>query len=104
MGSYLIAGRVTAYHAGKLQLTTGNAVIKAEVAPDAQVDLKLSDYSLARKGDRVTVSGQTIPKSGLVQATIVKIAAAEPLGGGAKIKPGKPTKPAKEPRTPKKSQ
>jgi hypothetical protein len=104
-GNYLIAGRVTAFHAGtgKLQLTTGNAVIKAEVAPDAQVDLKLADYSLARKGDRVTVSGQTIPKSGLVQAAIVKIAATEPVGGGGKIKPGKPTKPTKEPRTPKKT-
>jgi hypothetical protein len=98
-GNYLIAGRITSYHAGKLQLTTGNAAVKADVAADAQVELKLADGSFARKGDRITVSGQTIPKSSLVQATSVKIAAAEPLGGG-KVKP---TKPAKEPRTPKKT-
>jgi hypothetical protein len=99
-GTYLIAGRITSYHAGKLQLTTGNAVIKAEVAADAQVDAKLSDCTLARKGDHITVSGQAIPKGGLAQAASVKITAAEPLAGGGKVKP---TKPAKEPRTPKKS-
>jgi len=61
---------------------------------DAKVDVDMADYSVASKGDAITVTGPAARQA--IQADSVTIQLTEPLGGGAKKKPLKKHAPAKK--------
>jgi RNase P/RNase MRP subunit p29 len=99
--AYTVAGQVTAARNNKLTVNAGTASVKFEVTDDATIDVKMADYSLARKGDKVSVQGRMMKgRPGMGEATSVKIELVSPLSGG-KAKPSKPA-PKHETRPPKK--
>jgi len=100
--AYTVAGQITAARNNKLTVNAGTASIKFEVTDDAAIDVKVADYSLARKGDKVSVQGKMMKgRPGMGEAASVKIELASPLSGG-KAKPVKPA-PKHEARPPKKA-
>ena len=90
----LVRGRVRSCRAGKLRVDigSGHADVKAELADDAQVSIDSADLRFARKGDGISVTGTRPPMRGAAAnarglvATSVTILAAEPFGAGAKPK------------------
>ena len=96
---YEVVGRIAAAQQGKLAIVAGSATLKIELAEQAKIDVNLSDLSLARPGDKITVRGKMFPgQPGMGQATEVRVVAAAVLGG-AKTKPTKPEPKSKKPAT-----
>lgn len=90
-GTYRIIGKLTVGRGGKLSVQTGRGTLPLELAEDATVAVDVSDYTIAAKGDKITVKGIASPAmQGRAQAVDVKIELAELLAGAAKKKPGKP--------------
>lgn len=99
-GSYRIIGKLMVGRGGKLSVQTGRGSLPLELTEEATIAVDMGDYSVAAKGDKVTVKGLMMPTMpGRAQAVDVKIELAEPLGGAAttKKKPARPEskKPAK---------
>lgn len=84
----LVAGRLTAFKNGKLLVVAGRQRAQAELAEDAEITIKVSDYSLARPGDELRVKGQLFAP-GKIIATQVDIMLAEPIGEPEKKPRGK---------------
>jgi len=93
-----VRGQVTGISGGKLWLYVPNdyfrAKIRLEIAEDADIDVEIDDpmaYTLARKGDKIRVSGrQGLGNQGF--ATDLEITLGEPLGAAppeTKKPPGK---------------
>jgi hypothetical protein len=100
-GSYRIIGKLTVGHGGKLAVLAGKTQLALQLADDAKISIESSDYSLASKGDQVTVKGLMLPnRPGMAQATDVKIElSGQAATSPAKKKPakGEAKKPAKKP-------
>jgi len=100
--TYTVAGQITSARNNKLTVNAATAAIKFEVTDDAAIDVKVADYSLARKGDKVSVQGRMVKgRLGMGEAISVKIELASPLSGG-KTKAVKPA-PKHETHPPKKA-
>lgn len=84
----LVAGRLTAFKNGKLLVTAGRQRAQAELDEEAEITLKVSDYSLARAGDELRVKGQLFAP-GKIIASQVDIMLAEPIGEPEKKPRGK---------------
>jgi hypothetical protein len=64
-------------------VNTMPGIVKATMTDNAQIKVDTGDYTLAAKGDAITVKARELPgKKGLV-AEEVKIEAAQPLSAGA---------------------
>jgi hypothetical protein len=85
----VVRGQIKACHGNSLTVQTGKLLVKAELADNPDIKVDVADYSMASKGDKVTVRGRVMPGKNFIQAESVKIEAAQPLGGGKK-RPGKP--------------
>jgi hypothetical protein len=91
-GPCTVIGRVSVVHNNNLQVQAGHVSLSCELAENARVHLEISDLSMARKGDRISVTGmKNRGLAGQVQAKEVKVDLAETLtGSGTKYVPGKP--------------
>ncbi|MBX9791740.1 MAG: hypothetical protein K2Y37_22690 [Pirellulales bacterium] len=82
----LVAGQVKTLKKGLLTVTAGNKPFKIKLADKVKVRVDFSDYSVARKGDNIVLTG-----SGLNQREIeckgVEINLAAPLASDAVNKP-----------------
>jgi hypothetical protein len=87
-GSYRIVGKLMVGRGNKLSVQTGRGSLPLELTEQPTVAVDVSDYSIAAKGDNITVKGLMMPNMpGRAQATEVKIELAEPLAGITKKKP-----------------
>lgn len=83
VASYSIVGRVAGWEHNKLRVAAGNATVETELADDATIDVELSNYALARVGDKVSVTGWYVQK-GQGWANRILVRAAQPLGAPKK--------------------
>ena len=100
-----VVGRVANYKGNKLGINAGRGIVQIELADEPAINVESADYTLARKGDKISIKGMMMRGSaGLAQANEVKIELAEPLSG-VKKKPT-PTKPEpkRPPKRPKKDE
>jgi hypothetical protein len=91
-GPCTIIGRISTVNNNKLQIQAGREKISCEVAENAILNLELSDLSMARKEDNISVTGVEIPDSyGFeILATDVKVVLAQTLTNSSiKSAPGK---------------
>lgn len=102
-GAYRIVGRLIVGRGRRLSVQTGRGTARFELIEKPRIDVSLTDYTIASKGDKVTIRGmmmQNMP--GLARATKVEIELAEPLTGGKKKRPPRPA-PKHSPRHPKRN-
>jgi len=80
-GVYTVAGRITSFRKGKLTVNAGRSTVRADVADDAKIDVDFADYSVAKQGDKISVTkGATFAgRAGLAQAQELTIQLSEPL-------------------------
>jgi hypothetical protein len=100
-GKYRIVGWLTSSRNGKLSVHAGaRDTVPLELADDAKISVDLADWTVAHKGDRVSVRGFAMPlmpgrpgvapnQPRLAQAQEVKIDLTEPLTGVKKKGTGK---------------
>ncbi|MHC4181259.1 MAG: hypothetical protein ACYSWU_27495, partial [Planctomycetota bacterium] len=99
---YTIAGRITRARKGRLTVNAGRAVLEVEPAEDVKIDVDFADYSVAKPGDRISVTRgkMFLGRMGLAQAQELTIKLSKPLSL-AKKKPVRPKPRAtKRPRRP----
>jgi hypothetical protein len=104
-GACRVVGCVTNYKDNKLGINAGRGIVQIELADEPAIKVESADYTLACKGDKISIKGEMLRGSaGLAQAKEVKIELAEPLSG-VKKKPT-PTKPEpkRPPKRPKKDE
>jgi hypothetical protein len=90
-----VRGTVKSCHGNSLIVAAGRTTVTAEVADNAQIEVDLSDVSIASRGDKIQVRGQTAGRPELVRAESVQITLAQPFSGGRKHGAGKTAKPEK---------
>jgi hypothetical protein len=78
-----IRGRITGVKNGKLAVTFNAGSVEIELADNAQIDLSVADYRLAKKGDKISCEGEQVGEK-MIQARKVDIQLAEPVGGEQK--------------------
>ncbi len=78
-----VTGRLAGVENGVIRVTAGNAVVDAQLTSDAAIAVELSNYALARPGDKVSLSGWYLQK-GQGYATRLLVRAAQPLGSPKK--------------------
>ena len=86
-GTYRIVGKLSVGHNGKLAVLAGRSPLSFELAEQPTITIDTSNYSIASKGDKITVKGLVGPNNRgvlMAQATEVKIELAEPLTGPQK--------------------
>ena len=77
--SYLVSGRFMGMKAGKMQVVAGRS-LQVDVAENVEVQVDVSDYTLAKPGDKVEVGGWFMRgQPGRGMAERLSITAAEPL-------------------------
>jgi hypothetical protein len=104
--TYVIVGQIRSVRRGQLQVTTPDGAVKAKLDPDAQVEIDVSDYRLARKDDTLEVElGYLLappqgeqPGQVVAQKVIIELDPKNPLvGKGKKARPNKKDKSADKP-------
>ncbi len=89
-GPYLVAGQIREMKRGKVTLAAGNYKVQFELAESPQIGIEVSDYSLARRGDSIQVTGIGRPERPQeLIGTIVEIQLIQPLTGPQKKSPGR---------------
>jgi hypothetical protein len=101
-GAYRIVGKLTAGRGGKLSVQAGRGTLALELTEQPTVSIDVNDYTIASKGDKITVKG--IGRPGMAQATEVKIELAEPLSGAKKKGSSAKSEPKRSPKRPKKDE
>jgi hypothetical protein len=87
-----VRGTVKSCHGNSLIVTAGKTTVTAELADNAQIEIDLSDVSIASRGDKIQLKGQTAGRPELVRAESVQITLAQPFSGGRKKSTGKTAK------------
>ncbi|HVX62596.1 MAG TPA: hypothetical protein VHC19_18400 [Pirellulales bacterium] len=93
--NYVIIGQIRSYKNKQLQIAVPGKAVKAEVADDCEIELDLSNYLLASKGDEVSVKGKAFkapqvggnaPSQAFVIAEKLQVTLAKPLTAPGKKK------------------
>ena len=94
---YTVAGCITGSRKGLLTVNAGRAVVRVQVAVDAKIDVDISDYSVAKPGDKISVTrGKMFAgRVGIAQAQELAIKLSKPLALPKK-KPTRKKPPAKK--------
>ena len=82
----LVAGQVKQLKKGLLTLVINGKQIKVTLADEAKVKVDVSDYSIARRGDNIVLTG-TGPNQRQIECQGVKISLASTIAGDAINKP-----------------
>ncbi len=96
-GVYSIAGQITRSRKDRLTVNAGRAAVRVQLAEDPKIDVDFADYSVAKPGDRISVTkGKMFAgRIGLAQAQELTIKLSKPLSL-AKNKPVRPKPPPKK--------
>ena len=96
--AYTVVGQIATIRRDRLTVNTPMATVRIQLAADAKIDVDVADYSVARKGDRVTITkGQkVVGMVGLAQAEELTFQLVLPLST-AKAKPAAPKSRAANP-------
>ena len=98
-GPYLVAGQIREMKRGKVTLAAGNRKVQFELAESPQIGVEVSDYSLARRGDSIQVTGIGRPERPQeLIGTIVEIKLSQPLSGPQKKTRGRKERPPRRSR------
>ncbi|MBN2474696.1 MAG: hypothetical protein JXB62_08810 [Pirellulales bacterium] len=97
---YSVAGQITGNRRGKLSVNALRAVVNIELAEKAAVAVDLADYTVAKNGDKISVSKgkMVVGRPGVAQASELNIELAQPLALPGRKKPPR-TKPTTNQRT-----
>jgi len=89
---FTVAGRITANRNGKLTMNALRGVVTFELAEKPTVGVDVTDYSIAKRGDKISVTKgkMFVGRMGMARANALTIELAEPL-----TLPGKKKKPSK---------
>jgi len=101
-GVYSIAGQIARCRKDRLTVNAVRAAVRVQLAKDPKIDVDFADYSVAKPGDRISVTkGKMFAgRIGLAQAQELTIKLSKPLSL-AKKKPVRPKPPPKKrPRRP----
>ena len=80
-GSATVRGKIASYKKNKLQIQVDKGTVLCELSENPKISLDLTDYSMARKGDKIKAQCLKMAgAAGPVQAMQVKIELAGPLG------------------------
>jgi preprotein translocase subunit YajC len=80
-GSSTVRGKIASYKKNKLQIQIDKGMVLCELSENPKISLDLTDYSMARQGDKIKAQCLKIAgATGPVQAMQVKIELAGPLG------------------------
>ena len=105
-GQYAVHGRITGIRKGAYTVFAGRGTVQIELTDEPQIKVDFADYTVAKKGDAITVSRGQRPENmmGRAKATALEIVLSEPLTGPRKKKPAraKPPVDKKKPVDPKK--
>ncbi|MGA2031234.1 MAG: hypothetical protein ABSG68_03170 [Thermoguttaceae bacterium] len=101
-GTHTVRGKVTKFHESHLTVKADRKVVNVELAAEPEISVDSSDYSMAARGDKVSLKGFEMPDKRFVQAKSVTIEAAQTLSG-AKKRPVRAEKTAKRATTKKAS-
>lgn len=102
-GTYLVVGQVKSLRGAKLQVSANGQQVKATLAKDATINVDVTNYHLAIKGDKIEAYGQLVQKvsgkgkqltTGQVFASELTVTLANPLSKKKK-KPTRDVKTAK---------
>ncbi len=98
-GQYAVNGRITGIRKGAYTVSFGRGTVQIKLTDEPQIKVDFADYSVAKKGDAITVTrGQRPPNMmGRAKATALEIVLSEPLTGPRKKKLAR-AKPAEEPK------
>jgi hypothetical protein len=100
-----IVGKLVVGRGGRLTLQVEKKKLSFELSDDATIKVDVSDRSMIRRGDNISVQGVAVPsRQGMVvqaQSVNVKLSESVSGDGGDKKKPGKKSS-GGEPRRPKK--
>ena len=96
---YTVAGQIAGSRKGRLTVNTGRAAVRIQVADDAKIDVDFADYSVAKPGDRISVTkGKMFAgRMGIAQALELTIKLSKPLALPKK-KPARTRPPTKKKR------
>jgi hypothetical protein len=106
VASYEVCAQVVSYHNRKLTVTAPNRYFKqkitAELSPEAEIALDLSDLSFAKPGDKVSAKGYYIQPGVCQHTDSVVITLSNPLGekAGRSHRPKPAAKSTETPRRP----
>lgn len=103
--TYVVVGQIRSVRRGQLQVATPDGVVKAKLDPEAEIEVDVSDYWLARKDDTLEVEvgyllappQEAQPGQVLAQKVIIELDPQNPLT--AKAKKSRPTKKTKTKET-----
>ena len=98
-GVYSIAGQITRCRKDRLTVNAVRAAVRVQLAKDPKIDVDFADYSVAKPGDRISVTkGKMFAgRIGLAQAQELTIKLSRPLSL-AKKKPVRPKPPPRKRR------
>lgn len=101
--TYVVVGQIRSVRRGQLQIATPDGVVKAKLDPEAEIDIDVTDYRLARKDDSLEVEMGFLlappqgerPGQVVAQKVIIELDPQNPLTGkGKKPRPSKKAKDA----------
>lgn len=93
----LVAAQIKSIKNGKLMmLSVGNQQIKVTLADECEIEVEVSDFTLARPGDKIEVKGRVVEEPDQVAANDVDITLVEPLSAPEDDKKKKPARAAKK--------
>ena len=100
-GRYAVNGRITGIRKGAYTVFAGRGSVQIELTDKPQIKVDFADYTVAKKGDAITVSRGQRPQGvmGRAKATALEIVLSEPLTGPRKKKPVR-AKPSVDPKKP----
>ncbi|HUT12090.1 MAG TPA: hypothetical protein VMY42_16430 [Thermoguttaceae bacterium] len=93
---YTIAGQIQGFRKDQMTVNYGRGSVQVELAENVSIKVDFADYSVAKKGDRISIKkGKMFPgRMGFAQAAELTIELSDPLTFGTK-KPVRPTPPPK---------
>ncbi len=101
--TYVVVGQIRSVRRGQLQVATPDGAVKAKLDPEAEIEIDVSDYRLARKDDKLEVEMGFLlappqgeqPGQVVAQRVIIELDPQNPLTGkGKKQRPAKKAKDA----------
>lgn len=89
-GSYRIVGKLIVGRGGALSVQPGRGMLPFELEDNAAIDVNVSDLSLIRIGNEVSVKAAVSPaRPGMAQALELQVKLPEPQAGPPKDRPAK---------------
>jgi hypothetical protein len=95
---YFIAGQIQSTKNGETTVRVGNQSFKFQLTDDAKLNIEVSDYSIAKPDDEITITGSGLRKD-QIEAKEIEIKLGKPLSGVAEKsrRPNSTKRPSRKP-------